>query len=191
MKALPFILFGFTALVQWAAPLSQIWTYEHTLNHGSLVSIKCGAPDPYDPLRGRFLAVRPDQTDISIPEGMKVERGMTVYGILTQDESGLAALTALTLEPPQDRLYIKLKASYVYNQKVSVQWPFDRFYINEKLAPEADKWFAENIRSDQGILAEVRLLDGRALLEDLRFEDRSFREILKDRVGKANPLTSP
>lgn len=67
MKTLPFIIFGLTLIAQWAASLSQIWTHEKVLTQGTLVKLKCAAPDPYDPLRGRFLAVRPEETQVQIP----------------------------------------------------------------------------------------------------------------------------
>ena len=77
-----------------------------------------------------------------------------------------------------------MKSGYVNNEKTQIEWPFSRFYLNEKLAPEADRWFAENIRSSQGIIAEVRLLNGRAVLADLSFDGKPFREILKEREIK-------
>ena len=36
--------------------------------------------------------------------------------------------------------------------------------------------------SDKGIIAEVRVLKGRAVLADLSLDGQSFREILKQRV---------
>ncbi len=182
MKTLPFIIFGLAALAQWAAPLAQIWTHEQVLTQGTLIKLKCSAPDPYDPLRGRYLAVRPEQRDASVPAGMKLQRGMQVYVTLTTGADGLATLSSLSLTPPTSGEYLRLKSSYVYGDKANIDWPFDRFYLNEKLAPEADKWFAENIRSAKGIIAEVRVLNGRAVLEDLSFDGKPFREILKERV---------
>ncbi len=182
MKTLSFLIFGLAVLAQWAAPLSQIWTHEKVLTRGTLIKLKCGAPDPYDPLRGRYLAVRPDQRDAAVPAGMKLERGMHVYGTLTPGADGLATISSLSLTPPSTGEYLRLKSGFVYENKASIEWPFDRFYLNEKLAPEADKWFAENIRSDKGIIAEVRVLNGRAVLEDLSLDGKPFREILKARV---------
>lgn len=182
MKTLPLIIFGLAALAQWVAPLLQIWTHEQTLANGTLIKLKCTAPDPYDPLRGRFLAVRPEQREASLPEGMKVERGMHVFATLTTGADGLATITHLSLTPPATGDFIRLKTGYVYDSKASIEWPFDRFYINEKLAPEADQWFAENIRSAKGIIAEVRVLNGRAVLADLSLDGKPFREILKERV---------
>lgn len=182
MKTLPLILFAIAALAQWAAPLSQIWTHEQVLAKGTLIRLKCQAPDPYDPLRGRYLAVRPDLQEVTVPAGVKVEKGMQVYVQLTSGADGLATLSGLSLTPPASGDFIRVKARYVYNDKVSFDWPFDRFYINEKLAPEADKWFSENIRTAKGITAEVRVYNGRAVLQDLSLDGKPFREILKERV---------
>lgn len=183
MKALPLILFGLVALAQWAAPLMQIWTHEQTLAQGTLIRLKCTAPDPYDPLRGRYLAVSPVQREVTLPKDMKLESGMPVYVTLTPDANGLHTFSAVSLTPPESGSYVRLKTRYVFESTAAVEWPFDRYYINEKLAPEADKWFAENIRTGQGIVAEVRIRDGRAVLADLSLDGKPFREILKERVS--------
>lgn len=182
MKTLSIIIFGLTVLAQWLVPLTGIRQYEQTLAKGTLVKIKCSAPDPYDPLRGRFLAVRPEQSETRVPAGLKLQRGMQIYATLTTGVDGLTDITNLSLTPPTSGDFIRVKSGYVDGEKTQIQWPFDRFYINEKLAPEADRWFAENIRSAKGIIAEVRVLNGRAVLADLSIEDKPFREILKERV---------
>ena len=86
------------------------------------------------------------------------------------------------MTPPAGGDYIRLTAGSVYDQTVAIKWPFERFYLNEKLAPEADRWFAESIRTDGGIVAEVRVDNGRAVLADLSVEGRPIREILKQRL---------
>lgn len=182
MKTLPFIIFGIAVLAQWAAPLSQIWTHERVLTQGTLIKLKCTAPDPYDPLRGRYLAVRPNQREAPVPAGMVLHEGTQVYAVLTPGADGFAIISSLTLTPPESGDYVRVKSRYVFNEKAVIEWPFDRFYVNEKLAPEADKWFAENLRSAKGITAEVRVLNGRAVLADLSLDGKPFREILKERV---------
>jgi hypothetical protein len=182
MKTLPFLIFGLAVLAQWAAPLSQIWTHEQVLAHGTLIKLKCTAPDPYDPLRGRYLAVLPEQRQATVPMRMKLKPGTQVYVVLTDGADGFTTISALSLTPPASGVYLRVKSGYVYDNKANIVWPFDRFYLNEKLAPEADTWFAENIRTAKGITAEVRVLNGRAVLEDLSLEGKSFREILKERV---------
>lgn len=182
MKALPLVIFGIAALAQWAAPLSQIWTHEQTLSKGTLIKLERSAPDPYDPLRGCYLAVRPEQNQVAVPEDFESNHDEQVFAILTTGADGLATATSLAASPPASGPYVRVKTSSSYDKKAYIEWPFDRFYINEKLAPEADEWFAENIRSTKGVIAEVRVRDGRAVLVDLTLDGKSFREILKERV---------
>lgn len=182
-KALSLVVFGIAVLAQWAAPMAQIWTYENTLAHGTLIKLKCAAPDPYDPLRGRYLAVRPEQQMVAVPPELKLENDTPVYGILTTRADGLATITSLSLTPPASGDYICVHVSSRNGGIAYIAWPFDRFYINEKLAPEADKWFAENIRTTQGITAEVRVRAGRAVLADLSLDGKPFRQILQERVS--------
>lgn len=182
MKTLPFIIFAVAALAQWAAPLSQIWSHEQTLAKGTLIRLKCGAPDPYDPLRGRYLAVRPEQREASVPAGLTIQNGAQVYITLTPGADGTSTITRLSTTPPDTGTWLRVRLPWVYGKDASIEWPFERYYINEKLAPEADKWFAENLRNTKGIIAEVRVLHGRAVLADLTFDGKPFREILKERV---------
>ncbi len=183
MKHFALTIFIVAALAQWAAPLSQIWIREQTLTKGTLIKLKCSAPDPYDPLRGRFLAVKPEQNTAPTPKDTPLPRDTRVYGALTIGTDGLATVSSISLTPPRQGDYISLKTTYGSpDGKVYFLWPFERFYINEKLAPEADKWFQENIRSTTGIIAEVRVLKGRAVLADLSMDGKPFREILKTRL---------
>jgi uncharacterized membrane-anchored protein len=182
MKTLPWIVFGLAALAQWIVPLAGIRAREQTLTQGALFKLKCAAPDPYDPLRGRYLAVRPEQQQVDVPAGTEWDSGAQVFGTLTTGPDGLATITHLSRTPPAAGDFIRLKVVWVDGEKANIQWPFDRFYINEKLAPEADQWFAENIRSAKGITADVRVLHGRAVLADLSVDGRPFREILKGRL---------
>jgi uncharacterized membrane-anchored protein len=183
MKALPLILFALISLAQWAVPLSQIFRYEQTLSKGTLIRLKCSAPDPYDPLRGRYLAVRPDQDDVAIAKSAKLHRGQHAYATLKTGTDGLTVLDELQAEPPASGDFVRVTVRWESEGKAHIEWPFDRFYLNEALAPEADKWFAESIRGSKGVIAEVRVHHGTAVLENLTFDGKSFREILKQRVN--------
>jgi hypothetical protein len=51
--------------------------------------------------------------------------------------------------------------------------------VNEIRAPKADEWLRENTRGKKTVVAELRLLNGTAVITDLELDGRSFREILK------------
>lgn len=182
MKTLPIILFCLVSLAQWAAPLSQIFKYERTLANGALIRLKCTAPDPYDPLRGRYLAVRPEQSTARVAKDQKLHAGQVAFVTLRTSADGLTELDEACAEPPASGAFIRVAVQWDSGDEVSIEWPFERYYLNEELAPEADKWFAESIRNTKGVIAEVRLHDGVAVLENLSFDGRSLRDILKERV---------
>ncbi len=184
MKSAALIIFAVTALAQLAVPLWQIRTHEQVLEHGTIIRLKCRAPDPYDPLRGRFLAVSPEDTKVSLSTIEALTHGKSIFITFTTDADGISHPASRVAVPPSSGPYLRVKVAYTLLKECEFRWPFDRFYINEELAPEADKWFAERIRKKDGVIAEVRVLGGRAVLSDLKFEGKSFREILKERVKR-------
>lgn len=178
MKPLILIVFGLTALAQWAVPLASIWKHEQVIKQGTLVRLRCRAPDPYDPLRGRYLAVAMEQTTIPDPLDPLLKAGLPIYLTLEEQPDGSAKVTRASASPPASGLYIKAEADGTYGG-LTIKWPFDRYYLNEDIAPEADRWLAKMRTSDKPVLAEVRVLNGRAVLVDLTQDGKSFRDVLR------------
>ena len=80
------------------------------------------------------------------------------------------------------RLAARLSGERNGAKTVMIRWPLDRFYLNERLAPDADKLFAERLRGDKPPVAEIRLLDGQAVLTDVLLDGVSIREAVKRQV---------
>ena len=78
-------VFLIAVAAQWAVPLVGVWQHERILAQGTVVRIRCTTPDPYDPPRGRYLAVAPEQTKFSKPVEMPVGRTVPVWATLTAD----------------------------------------------------------------------------------------------------------
>jgi hypothetical protein len=178
-----FAIFAVAAVAQWLLPLAGIWQHERVISRGTLVRIECAAPDPYDPLRGRYLAVRPQELGQFAPPNMPPLRTVPVWATLEQDDDGLSRIKSLSLEPIAGPTVIELLARRSGETNgaptVMLTWPFDRFYLNERLAPEADKLVAERFRDGKRTVAEVRLLDGRAVLTDVLLDGVSIRDVVK------------
>ena len=64
---------------------------------------------------------------------------------------------------------------------VILEWPLDRFYLNERLAADADTLLAERLAAGTLPVAEIRLLDGRAVLTDLLLDGTPVRELVRRR----------
>lgn len=172
------IIFAIGCLAQWAAPLIQIRTYEKVEAEGALLSFRCDAPDPFDPLRGRFLAVRAQPETFNHTVDPDFVGGEPLFALIETGADGLATIKDLTRTRPATGTFVKVTFNYSYHKSTSIRWPFDRFYVNEKIAPKADEWYRQNIRGTKAVTAEVRVLDGKAVLVDLKLDGKSFREIL-------------
>jgi hypothetical protein len=180
-------VFAVAAVAQWLLPLSGIWQHERVITRGTLVKIECAAPDPYDPLRGRYLAVRPEQSTVSEPAGFPHGGGLVpVWATLEVGDAGLARIKSVSLEPVSGPTVIPLTArrwgTINGTDVIGLEWPFDRFYLNERLAPDADKLVADWLRDGKKTVAEIRLLDGQAVLTDVLFDGVSIRELVKQQV---------
>lgn len=180
MKAWVWIAFGLGCVLQWAAPLVQIRSYDRVLAKGELHRFKCMAPDPYDMFRGRYLAVRAMPDTVEIPKEDSFESGHPAFAVLETDEDGFAAVKSLARQRPADGAFVSVTVRSAYDGKAYIDWPFDRFYLNERIAPKADEWFRMNVGGTDPVIAHVRVLDGRAVLADLQQGGKSFREILTE-----------
>jgi hypothetical protein len=181
-------VFAVAAIAQWLLPLAGIWQHERIVARGTVVRIECVAPDPYDPLRGRYLAVRPAEGRVPKPEGMVGRDAVPVWATLVAGADGLSRIESLSLEPVSGPTVIRLVAKWSHwkgvpwPETVFIEWPFDRFYLNERLAPDADELVAERFRDGKRTVAEVRLLDGRAVLTDILLDGVSIREVVKQQA---------
>ena len=170
-------------LVQWAAPMHQIIKHEQVLAEGSLVRFKCRAPDPYDPIRGRYLAVAVENTSVPAENAKELKEGQQVFAEVKVAADGMATFGRVTASPPASGLYLTCKMpSYFYPSggAVNLEMPFDRYYLNEIKAPAADRWIA-NARTDRTkpTWVEVRLLNGLAVIVDIKHDGRSVNEAVK------------
>lgn len=179
MKArVMWIVFAIGCALQWAAPFMQIRAYEKVKTEGGAVSFQCSAPDPFDPVRGRFLAVRALPGSFDATADADFARGEEVYALLKTGPDGLVAIESLARDRPASGTFVKVTCEYSSGKTTRIRWPFDRFYVNERIAPKADAWYRKNIGSTKSVTAEVCVLDGKAVLVDLRLDGRSFRDIL-------------
>jgi hypothetical protein len=183
------LVFGVACAAQWLLPLASIRAREEVIAKGAVIRIAVTAPDPFDPLRGRYLRVRPKESEVLLPtELLHLRVGKKVWVRLKEGPDGLHHLGEVALAQSAEGNDLQMKLGHALRRngesvpdkrRSSVNWPFDRFYVNEKLAPKADAWLRENTRGEKTVVAELRLLNGIAVLMDLSIDGRSFREILK------------
>jgi uncharacterized membrane-anchored protein len=174
---------------QWTVPGYLIQRGQATLHEGTAYRFRTAPVDPVDPFRGRYVALDFEAASIELtqPAG-ELRSGQRVYAPIRVDAEGYAQLDAPLLPPPAAGDYLQVKVAWVNVDELRVQLPFDRYYLDETLAPEAERryWDANRIRDDDAedprrpAWAQVRVRGGYALIEELFIEDRPVRELLRD-----------
>jgi hypothetical protein len=182
------LVFLAVALVQLALPASRILQYEKTLTEGRAFKFKTAPVDPYDAFRGRYVALGFDARDATWSEGERPEYGTPIYARVEADADGYAKFGEATLDPPSDGDYLKVTAGFMdKDKKIGVGIPFDRFYMEEQIAPEAEKVYREGSRvipsnqssRDTPAHAIIRIRDGLGVIEQVYIGDKTLAEAAK------------
>ncbi|NOQ72708.1 MAG: hypothetical protein GQ574_11930 [Crocinitomix sp.] len=152
-----FLVFAFVALAQIAVPAMMIFEREHVLNEGREYKFRSAPRDPYDPFRGKYITMQyvSNQTQVSVSE--EWESGETVYVQFMEDEDGFAIIESVSKSAPDNTSdYLKTTVQYFDNYDyeeegtatLSIYYPFDRFYMEESKAFEAEMAYNETREND-------------------------------------------
>ena len=174
-------IFACIAVIQVLTPLSMIYKREATLNHGRKFKFDTAPVDPYDAFRGRYVALR----IAAEREPLKVENGQDLLGrnvhvLLDEGENGFAKLAGIALDSPAGDNYIDCRVRRAYDDKVYVDLPFDRYYMDEYEAPDAERAYRRNSGdTDREAYVTARVRSGFAVLEELYIQEMPVREYLQ------------
>ena len=194
------------ALVAQVAAIGWlIWRYERVVSQGTEVRFACQAYDPYDPLRGRYLRTRvsEDCTNMAfqVCETNRYEFRNKMFARLESNgTNGLWRVAEVAVEPRAEGLWVRPKSSSIdyrlgwsdrgkdekwedFNKrqkasglKAVVTFP-DQLFVNEKLAPEAEKVLRKH--TGKSAVAVYRVLDGEMVITDIEINGKSVALVAK------------
>lgn len=179
-------LFIVVAILQLLVPAKMIFEREDILNSGKEFHFKTAPIDPNDIFRGKYVALNFKENSIEVPIGNHWEYNETVYVEIKKDMDGFAAIeTVSKLEPPADADYIKAKVSFVSTDKsneIGIKYPFDKFYLEESKAPEAETAYRKSqLDTSQVTYAIVKIKAGESVLKDVIIGKVSIRNLDKNK----------
>jgi uncharacterized membrane-anchored protein len=192
-RAIKISFFALVAAAQLAAPAYMIGQREWILRHGTLYKFRTEPVDPYDPFRGRYVMLGFVQDYATWagpgPVPLKIVAAQPyVFATLTTGADGFAQFSSAGLERPAAGDYLHVRASSDYDvtqnyevlpDRLRLELPFDRYYMNERKAPEAERTYREhNTRRIQDAYVTVRVWKGRAVLEELYIAELPIREFI-------------
>ena len=193
-------------VAQLAAIGWLIWRYERVVSQGTEVRFACQAYDPYDPLRGRYLrtSVREDCTNMAfrVCKTNRCEFHDKLFARLEPNgTNGLWRVAEVAVEPKAEGLWARPKSSSIeyrvgwsdrgkdekwddfYKRqeksgfKAVVTFP-DQLFINEKLAPEAEKVLRK--ATGKSAVAVYRVLDGEMVITDIEVDGKPIAQFTRE-----------
>lgn len=177
MKTAGIILFVVLCLIQLAVPSKMVFAQEDVLSSGHEYRFRTAPVDPYDPFRGKYVTLSFDAEHYDT-DAKDWKRGETVYVVLGTDSAGFAIITSVHKQEPQAMEdYVAAKISYASDNGISIEYPFNRFYMDENKAPAAEKRYLEANRrsSAREAYAVVYVKKGEAALKDVMIDGVSLR----------------
>ncbi len=181
-KHINIIIFIILAVIQIAIPVQMVIVRENILNKGKLYKIQVRPVDPYDIFRGRYVAINIegfDYNNIPVHKRNLLKEGTEFYAILGINKNGYAYIKDISIDKP-DEEYLLMENDL--NNRIKN--PFDRFYMNQEIAPEAEKLYQEysrdSINHDSKTYITVRIKEGKGTIEDLYINDKPFYQMINN-----------
>jgi uncharacterized membrane-anchored protein len=179
------IIFLLVVIVQLFIPFQMIWKQEDTLNTGKIVKFQCEPIDPNDPFRGKYITLSFKEREITVQNSKDWNSNEAIFAKITTSKEGFAKIKSISkTEPTDDSTYIKLKIDYVSNynneNKIFLNLPFNRFYMNENKAENAEQVYAETIIDTTKIAyAEIAVKKGNTVIKDVLIDGVSVKNLAK------------
>jgi uncharacterized membrane-anchored protein len=205
MKKTLLLLLGLTVIAQLIIPASMIMKHERILRDGTLYRFKTRPIDPSDPFRGRYIWLGFENDYVATTTGtnsVTPKLNERVYVSLESNSNGFCKLTGWSRTKPESKDYLKLaygghRTQWDQETKkhttvgLRFNLPFNRFYMEESKAPRAEKMvqsinlspFEDNSNASTNCWAEVYVLNGRGIIDDVLIDGTSVHE-LTEKTGQ-------
>ena len=158
-KLLPVTLAYFLILI--AVPCYIIYDYYSILSTGETYKIEVGAYDPYDPFRGRYVAIRP-----LLPE---LRWQTESVQLIKNDEDFVVAIKRV-----DDKL-----SDGVYPTGYVKKLILERYYLNEKTAPLVEERQRRAVAEGDLMYLVVKVKNGKYAIAGLYINDIAAEEYIQ------------
>lgn len=180
-KTIVMVLFVVMVVVQWFVPMQMIRGNKVILSDGKEYKFKLAPVDPEDPFRGKYLNLSYEANRFDVIPPPTYDQGEKVYVHLEVDGEGFARIKDLSrLKPTAEIDFIQANVQYTMGEDtvtVLIAYPFDRYYLNEKMAGPIERMLVGNEADSTALnYALIRVNAGKAALEELYLDDVPLEE---------------
>ncbi|MFD0860966.1 GDYXXLXY domain-containing protein [Sungkyunkwania multivorans] len=179
-KAFAITTFTLLLIAQWLVPGNMIYLQERAIIAGTPYKFRTQPIDPSDPFRGKYITLNYELRSFETKD--TVNRNKDIYVYLEKDSLGFAKVSAISEKPLDlDNDFVMAKATGYYSGKQNFRLPFDRFYMEESKAYDAEL----AVRRTQfdslpnNCYALVYVEGATAVLTDVLIDDISIKEFVE------------
>lgn len=188
MKNKVLLIFILVALLQLAAPLKMIYDKETVMSTGTEYKFRTAPIDPYDPFRGKYIILSFDANNFEVNNDTLWHQDDNIYVLLGVDSAGFARIVNVMKQEPLNDTpdYVKAKVQYAYDNKVTIEYDFNKFYMEEGKAQKAEDLYRKaNSRWNNDTLQEayalVSVKKGDAVIKDVIVNGKSVVELANEK----------
>lgn len=157
------VVFIIMVFLQLGVFLVMVASKETIIKKGSTHKFQIVSRDPYDYMRGNYLSINLQQTEL---EG-SYETGKNKNGYLLMEKDGeWSRISGFSEEKPESGDYVKGKLGYFYKDRTHFQNPFRRFYMEKEDAEEIEKKITQGSNS----YIVVKVYRGRYVIESIEID---------------------
>ena len=190
LKRIILPLFVLTVSAQLIIPGKMIFDQEQILAHGKEFKFKTAPVDPNDPFRGKYIDLRFKENTLGVSNYGDWKKGQEIFVVIKENQEGFAIpLRVWIKEPSNEKHYLSAKIQSVkatkdeYNQltgtEIRIQYPFERFYMEESKAKAAEDIYRKSNRDEKSLTyALVNIKKGKASLKDVMIDGVSIKELV-------------
>lgn len=181
-KNILFVIFLIVVIVQLFVPAKIIYDSEDILADGKEFKFRTAPIDPIDPLRGKYIFLQFKENSINVNNSNDWANGETIFVSFENDENGFAKIKSIHKEKPEATIdFVKSKITMVFQNKVTVIYPFDRYYMEETKAGKAEIIYNNSIIDTNKITyALVSVKNGNAIIKNIYIDEIPITEYIKN-----------
>ena len=173
-------------------PVRTVLRFSFPASKGVEVRFRVTAYDPYDPMRGRYVRLNlRDASRVRLPKknrDLGFLYGQPVFAVLDITGSAIIDLVAERKDVPPGAFFLPVQYQWFnrdWDQKRkrtqrmlktgihTVKLPFERFYLNERKAPEVERLLQQ--RNSKAELSVIIFRDGVYRVQDLIVNGQNVR----------------
>ncbi|MBY5959587.1 GDYXXLXY domain-containing protein [Membranicola marinus] len=187
-RTILFLLFVLMVGVQWFVPTRMINQKHSIAVEGRQYKFQMSPLDVEDPFRGKYLQLRFTVDHYKADSNYTWKSGDVVYVLLKKNAQDFVRVSGLTSSLPNgDDDFVKATVRHAFGKdslQVYIDYPFDRYYINDNIPDTLEQVLLGNLKDSSTInYALVRIKSGEAVLEEVYIDSVSISEWY-DRIKK-------